>query len=160
MDADTKKGNPEENTPSKDQAPDDGVKHWKEGLCFEGKLEGESGEESRVLPVSGLMFCCSVVGAGLLREWAWIGVPEMGCWAAADWSCAIRGSCQVVVLSTWLWTYNKFQHVCICNLMDKKCKTHFNLGPALPVLPVAFDRRELSTCSHEYNWLKPHSLQN
>lgn len=34
----------------------------------------------RVIPVSGLMlFCGCVVGAGLLRECAWTGGPEIGC---------------------------------------------------------------------------------
>lgn len=73
----------------------------------------------RTIPVSGLMlFWGCVVGcAGLLRECVWTGVPPMGRWAAADWSCAIRGSCQVVVLSRWLRTHNKSEHICICDVM-------------------------------------------
>lgn len=66
-----------------------------------------------MIPVSGLMFCGCVVGAGLLREWAWTGVPVIGCWAAADWSCERRGSCQVVVFSRWLKTHNKSKRICI-----------------------------------------------
>lgn len=75
------------------------------------------GGGARLLPVSGLMLfcCCCVVGAGLLRECAWTGGPEIGCWAAAaDCSCETRGSCQVVVLSRWLWTQNKSKHIGFC----------------------------------------------
>lgn len=34
---------------------------------------------SGTIPFSGLMFCGCVVGAGLLREWAWTGGAGMGC---------------------------------------------------------------------------------
>lgn len=69
-----------------------------------------------------MLFCGCVVAAGLLRECAWTGVLEMGCWDAADWSCETRGSCQVVVLSRWLQTHNKSEHIGVSHAAAAWCR--------------------------------------
>lgn len=50
-------------------------------LQKETGMMNAGGGGARLLPVSGLMLfcCCCVVGAGLLRECAWTGGPEIGC---------------------------------------------------------------------------------
>lgn len=135
----------------------------------------------RTIPGSGLMlFWGCVVGcAGLLRECAWTGVLAIGRWAAADWSCAILGSCQVVVLSRWLRTHGKSEHICICDITatwrmgstrhtwPRTCSTcTTRCACASPNVTaratVAFDRRASwqAMCAREWNRLKPHRLQN
>lgn len=78
-----------------------------------------------------MLFCGCVVAAGLLRECAWTGVLEMGCWDAADWSCETRGSCQVVVLSRWLQTHNKSEHIDVSHAAAAWCtgKRTVHFGP-------------------------------
>lgn len=129
------------------------------------------------IPVSGLMlFCGCVLGcAGLLRECAWTGALGIGRWAAADCSCEIRGSCQVVVFSRWLRTHNKSKHICRCDAMTTRwwgnvrhilpqtCSTcatsarSFNEPNALSLDRCVSWR---AMCAPEWNWLKSCRLQN
>lgn len=156
-----------------------GINYEKQVWGLREKKELDCEREEGVIPVSGLMFCGCVVGAGLLREWAWTGVPEIGCWAAADWSCESRGSCQVVVFSRWLQKHNKSKHICACYiaatsrarsasdllyLYNQTCTHTYTHADKCHYLcyRVAFDRSVCcqAMCSHEWNWLKPHWLQN
>lgn len=92
--------------------PDGGaVELWKQVCALKGNCMMRRVRKP-VIPVSGLMFGGCVVGAGLLREWAWTGGPVIGCWAARSWER--RGSCQVVDFSRWLQTHNKSKHICVC----------------------------------------------
>ena len=84
---DTKRGTPEKSHPVKTGPHCQTQLRCEKQLCASKKKLDyvRGGGEVGAIPVSGLMlFCGCVAGAGLLRECAWTGVPEMGCWAAAD----------------------------------------------------------------------------